>query len=286
MTLKAKTIVGLDVHARQTHAAVLDPDSGEIAVRRLRVAPNEVAQFLAELGPDVLAVYEAGTTGFGLARAGAARGLDVRIAAPGSIPRAPGDRVTTDRRDAIRLARLLAAGELTFAFVPSVADESFRDLVRVIEDVRGDLMRARHRLGVFVMRRGERYSGTGHNWQPKHMSWLRALRFEDQCSKATFDEYLDTVELLSSRKATLVRALEQEVRSPLMRRWSRACAASAASTRSPRPGCAPKSDPSSAFKSPHCCRAFSASCRRSEPLTCAAARARSRRPVPRTPAVF
>lgn len=211
MTLKAKTLVGLDVHARQTHAAVLDPQSGEIAVRRLRVAPDEVAEFLAELGPEVLAVYEAGTTGFGLARASAERGLDVRVAAPGSIPRAPGDRVKTDRRDAIRLARLLAAGELSFAFVPSVADESFRDLVRVIEDVRGDLMRARHRLGVFVMRRGERFQGSGGNWRPKHMSWLRALRFEDSCSRATFDEYLDVVELLTSRKAALIGALEQQV---------------------------------------------------------------------------
>jgi transposase len=211
MTLKAKTLVGLDVHARQTHAAVLDRDSGEIAARRLRMAPVEVAEFLAGLGPEVLAVYEAGTTGFGLARVGAERGLDVRVAAPGSIPRAPGDRVKTDKRDAIRLARLLAAGELSFAFVPAVADEHFRDLVRVIEDVRGDLMRARHRLGVFVMRRSERYSGSGNNWQPKHMSWLRALRFEDSCSRATFDEYLDAVELLTSRKAALIRALEQEI---------------------------------------------------------------------------
>ena len=284
MTLKAKTLVGLDVHARQTHAAVLDPESGEIAVRRLRVAPGGVAEFLAELGPDVLAVYEAGATGFGLARAGAEWGLDVRVAAPGSIPRAPGDRVKTDRRDAIRLARLLAAGELTFAFVPSVADEHFRDLVRVIEDVRSDLMRARHRLGVFVMRRGERYSGSGNNWQPKHMSWLRALRFEDACSRATFDEYLDAVELLTSRKAALVRALEQQVprssHAPMVARLRcfRGVDTLAAA------GCAPKSDPSSASQSPTSYQAFSGSCPRSEPPMCAAVRARSRRPVPRTPA--
>jgi transposase len=211
MAVKAKTHVGLDVHARQTHAAVLDPESGEVAVKRLQVAPGEVAEFLAELGPEVLAVYEAGTTGFGLARAGAERGLDVRVAAPGSIPRGPGDRVKTDRRDAIRLARLLAAGELSFAFVPSVADEHFRDLVRVIERVRGDLMRARHRLGVFVMRQGERFQGSGGNWRPKHMTWLRALRFEDPCSRAAFDEYLATVELLTSRRASLISSLEQQI---------------------------------------------------------------------------
>ena len=137
-----------------------------------------MASFLAGLGPGVVAVYEAGPTGFGLARAARERGIDVRVAAPGSIPKGPGDRVKTDRRDAIRLVRLLAAGELSFAFVPSVADEHFRDLVRAIEDVRGDLMRARHRLGKFLLRRGERYPGPGRAWTGTHMAWLRgtALR--------------------------------------------------------------------------------------------------------------
>src|SRR4051794_32107840 len=141
MATKAMTLVGLDVHARQTHAAVLDPASGELRVSRLRMPAVEVAGFLEGLGPCTLAVYEAGPTGFGLARAARARGIDMRVAAPGSIPRGSGDRVKTDRRDAIRLVRLLAAGELCFAFVRSVADEQFRDLVRAIEFVRGDLMR-------------------------------------------------------------------------------------------------------------------------------------------------
>ena len=88
------------------------------------MAPVEVVGFLVGLGP-VTAVYEAGPTGFGLARAARERGIDVRVAAPGSIPKGPGDRIKTDRRDAIRLVRLLAAGELGFAFVPTVADEQF-----------------------------------------------------------------------------------------------------------------------------------------------------------------
>ena len=81
------------------------------------------------------------------------------MVAPGSIPRAPGDRVKTDRRDAIRLVLLLAAGELSFAFVPTVENEQFRDMVRCIDDVRSDLLRARHRLGKFLLRRGERFPG-------------------------------------------------------------------------------------------------------------------------------
>jgi transposase len=204
-------LVGLDVHAAQTHAAVLDTVTGELCVRRLACPPGEVAAFLEELGPGVRAVYEAGPTGFGLARAARERGIDLQVVAPGSIPKGSGDRVKTDRRDAVRLARLLAAGELRFAFVPSVADEQFRDLTRSIEDVRGDLMRARHRLSKFLLRRGERYPGPGRAWTVAHLRWLRALPFDDPCSSATFADYLAAVELLLARRASLLEALEQAV---------------------------------------------------------------------------
>src|SRR3954470_3133125 len=210
MAMKAMSVVGLDVHARQTHAAVLVPDTGEVRVCRLRMGPVEVVGFVEGLG-SLRAVYEAGPTGFGLARAARERGIDVRVAAPGSIPKAPGDRVKTDRRDAIRLVRLLAAGELRFAFVPSVADEHFRDLVRAIEDVRGDLMRCRHRLGKFLLRRGERYPGPGGAWTIKHLAWLRALRFDDACSQATLADYLAAVELLMGRRKSLIDALEHAI---------------------------------------------------------------------------
>ncbi len=209
--VKAMAFVGLDVHARQTHAAVLDPAMGELAVSRLRMAPLEVVSFLQTLGPGVRAVYEAGPTGFGLARAAREQGIDVRVAAPGSIPRGSGDRIKTDRRDAVRLVRLLAAGELSFAFVPSVADECFRDLVRSIEDARGDLMRARHRLSKFLLRRDERYPGPGGAWTSRHMSWLRSHLFEDTSSQATFVDYLAAVELLAGRRGTLIEALEQAI---------------------------------------------------------------------------
>jgi transposase len=209
--VKAMTLVGLDVHARQTHAAVLDPAMGELAVSRLWMAPVEVVSFLQKLGPGVRAVYEAGPTGFGLAREAREQGIDVRVVAPGSIPKGSGDRVKTDRRDAVRLVRLLAAGELSFAFVPSVEDECFRDLVRSIEDGRGDLMRARHRLSKFLLRRGERYPGPGGAWTARHMGWLRSHAFEDACSQATFVDYLAAVELLAGRRSTLIEALEQAI---------------------------------------------------------------------------
>jgi transposase len=133
----------------------------------------------------------------------------VRVIAPGSIPKGPGDRVKTDRRDALRLVRLLAAGELRFAFIPTVADEAFRDLIRCIEDLRGDLMRSRHRLSKFLLRRGYRYSD-GHAWTAKHAKWLRTLAF-DGCAQATFADYCASVELLAGRRATLVATLEDTV---------------------------------------------------------------------------
>jgi transposase len=175
------------------------------------MAPREVVEFLATLPGPVRAVYEAGPTGFGLARAARDRGIEVGVVAAGKVPRAANDRIKTDKRDAERLARLLAAGELRFAFVPTLADEHFRDVIRAIEDCRGDLMRGRHRLGKFLLRRDIRWEGPGSTWTQKHMSWLRSLRFADPCSTATFIDYLSAVEMLLARRAALLAALEQAI---------------------------------------------------------------------------
>ncbi len=205
------TKVGLDVHAAQTQAAVLDPASGELLLRRLPGPPLLTLNFLSELGAGVSAVYEAGPSGFALARAAAERGLDVRVVAPGLIPKKAGDRVKSDRRDAVRLARLLAAGELSFVRVPTLEEERFRDLVRAREDLRCDLMRARHRLSHFLRRRELRYPGPGGAWTKAHRQWLARLSFDDVASQATFLDYLSAVELLPQRALTLERALAELV---------------------------------------------------------------------------
>jgi transposase len=201
--------VGLDVHANQTHAAMLDLRTGELERKRIQGPPEEALQFLAAFGPQLIAVYEAGPTGFALARAACEQGIDLRIAAPGLIPRGPSDRVKTDARDAERLARLLAAGELSFVHVPSVAEECFRDLIRCREDIRGDLMRARHRLSKFLLRRSLRFPGPGKNWTREHRLWLERLPFEDPASKATFTDYLVSVAALEQRRGVVESEIER-----------------------------------------------------------------------------
>jgi transposase len=106
-------------------------------------------------------VYEAAPTGYGLARRARARGIEMAVCAPRRTERRPGDRVKTDKRDAVRLARLLSAGELAIVTVPSVERERLRDLVRCRGDIRADLMRARHRLGKFLLRREVYWEGPG-----------------------------------------------------------------------------------------------------------------------------
>jgi transposase len=201
--------VGLDVHARQTHLAALELRTGELDQRRIAGPPEAALEHLERLGPNLIAVYEAGPTGFGLAREAAERAIDLRVAAPGLIPRGAADRVKTDRRDAERLARLLAAGELRFVRVPTLAEEHFRDLVRAREDVRGDLMRARHRLGKLCLRRGLRFGGPGANWSRAHRRWLRGLRFEDPPSRVAFGDYLAAVEALEQRRGALDQAIAE-----------------------------------------------------------------------------
>jgi transposase len=271
-------LVGLDVHQAQSVAAVLDPVTGELSVARLRGAPAAVVpEFLAGLGRPVRAVYEAGPTGFVLARAATERGLDVRVIAPGSIPRAPGDRVKTDRRDATRIARLFAAGELSFVFVPSEPDERFRDLVRCIDDARRDLMRSRHRLSKFLLRRGLRFPGSA--WTGQHAQWLRRLSFDDKLSNAVLVDYLGAVEALVDRRRTLITVLEdaipQSSHAPVIARLR---CFRGIDTLSAAGLCA-EVGTFERFAKPSLSLVSSGSCRPSTPPTASACRARSRKPA-------
>ena len=138
--------VGLDVHARESTLAIFDQASGEVTTKRVMGRPHELLSWLRAVERPARMVYEAGPTGYGLARRALAEGIELAVCAPSKTER-PSDRVKTDQRDAIRLARLLAAGELVLVTIPSVEREQLRDLVRCREDIRVDLVRARHRIG-------------------------------------------------------------------------------------------------------------------------------------------
>ena len=168
---------GLDVHARKTAAAAVQLGSGEVFKAQLSGSPSAVIEWLVSLPGPVRAVYEAGPTGFGLARQARAEGVEVMVCSPGAIPRQPGDKIKTDTRDALKLARLLAAGQLRPVVVPAPELEALRDLVRAREDLRGDLMGARHRVSKLLLRRGLVFDGPGETWSQRHRSGSdRALR--------------------------------------------------------------------------------------------------------------
>ena len=168
-------VVGLDVHARSVVACGLDGQTGELFERRLTPDHREIAGWVRSLPAPVAVTYEAGPTGFGLARFLIGQGIDCLVAAPSKLQRPSGERVKTDVRDARHLARLLHLGEIVAVAVPSVEQEAARDLVRAREDVRGDLMSARHRLSKLLLRQGLVYGG-GRAWTGAHERWLGVAR--------------------------------------------------------------------------------------------------------------
>jgi transposase len=201
--------VGLDVHAHASAVAVFDDVTGEVITRRVNGRPMEVLDVLRELPGPVRAVYEAGPTGYGLVRRARAEGIEMTVCSPGNIERRPGDQIKTDKRDAIRLARLFAAGDLKLVWIPSPEQEQLRDLVRCREDLRSDLMRARHRLATFLLRRERSFPGPGGRWTIKHRHWLSQQHFDDQPSRITYADYLHAHDVLLARRERVGRELEQ-----------------------------------------------------------------------------
>ena len=200
---QVRTWAAFDVHVSGVVAATLERDSGELRVRRLAGESGAVVEFVEGLPGPVRATYEAGPTGFVLARRLEAIGVDCLVCAPGLIPRAVTDRVKTDRRDAERLVRLLAAGELHRVTVPSVEEEALRDLVRAREDLRGDLMRARHRLAKLLLRHEIRFDGPQANWTQAHLGWLAGVRLSQPASQRALEDYRGAVAALMIRREQL-----------------------------------------------------------------------------------
>ncbi len=204
--------VGLDVHADSIAIAVAEPGRGEPA--DLAIIPNDtrlLVKRLRRMG-KVKCCYEAGPTGFGLHRDLTAEGIDCVVVAPSLVPRKGGERVKTDRRDAVKLARFLRSGDLTAIHVPDAATEAMRDLERARDDAKRAERTARHQLGKFLLRHGRRYAGKT-TWSQAHLAWIRSQAFEHRAQQLVHADYLKTVEDLAERVATLTERMTELVES-------------------------------------------------------------------------
>jgi transposase len=201
-----RTSIGLDVHARSVLACGLDGDTGEVHQRRLCPDHREILEWIVGLPAPVAVTYEAGPTGFGLARALIGAGIDCRVAAPSKLVRPAGDRVKTDARDAAHLARLLHLGQIVEVAIPTQAQEAARDLARAREDCRQDLMTARHRVSKMLLRQGIVYYG-GQAWTGKHELWLRGQHFDNQALTLTYEAALDAMVTCVGRRDRLDEAI-------------------------------------------------------------------------------
>jgi transposase len=202
------TFAGLDVHARSTHAAAIDVFTGELRRARFGAGSEEVVAWLQTLPQPLYACYEAGPTGFGLYRAALEAGLRMEVIAPSKTPRAPGDRIKNDRKDAELLARLLLAGQLKAVSVPSRELEAARHLSRAREQVRGDLMRCRHRVSKLLLLHDRVYPEPT-TWTKRHRQWLSRQRFDEPAAELAYLDTLAAVEGLVARKAALEERLSR-----------------------------------------------------------------------------
>jgi transposase len=206
--LVERTSVGLDVHARSVAAAAIDGVTGELRQARLTPSHDHIRSWIQDLDGPVAVAYEAGPTGFGLYRALTAAGVRCVVVAPSKLQRPCGDRVKTDAKDAVHLARLLRLGEITAVTVPSVEQEAARDLVRAREDCRGDLMRARHRLSKLLLRQGIVYGG-GTAWTGAHDRWLRQQRFGNPVTTMAFESDYEASVAITAWRDRLDKAITE-----------------------------------------------------------------------------
>ncbi len=205
--------VGLDVHGETIAGAVSEQDGSELELGVIANRPEAVRRLIKKLGPveKLRVCYEAGPCGYVLYWQLTGLGVDCQVVAPSLIPQKAGDRVKTDRRDAKKLARMYRAGLLTAVWVPDAEQEALRDLVRAREAAKKDELRARHRLGKFLLRRGCRAPQGVEAWTKRHSEWLRSLRLEHAAQEVVFIDYLHEVDHAQERLVRLERAIDEAV---------------------------------------------------------------------------
>ena len=201
--------LGLDVHAETIAVAVAGPEGEVRSLGTIANREDSIRKLIRKLGsPEQLrACYEAGPTGFVLYWQLTQLGVDCVVVAPSLVPKKPGDRVKTDRRDALKLARSHRSGDLTAVWVPDEGSEALRDLVRQREAAKQDQLRARHRLTKFLLRSGHRPPPAVKAWTERYMEWLQQIHYTQPAQEATLVDCLNEVEHMGAR----VRRLEEAI---------------------------------------------------------------------------
>lgn len=204
--------VGLDVHKETIAVSVAPGDGGELRyVGEIANTPQALEKLVRQLGKGGARLsfcYEAGGCGYEIYRQLTDLGRDCMVVAPSLIPKKAGDRVKTDRRDSLGLARLLRAGELTAVSVPDDEQEALRDLTRAREDLKHLQRQAKQRLLAFLLRHGRCYAGKS-NWTQAHFRWLETVKFERPAQQIVMQEYVDVVIMCGKRVAGLDAQIEQ-----------------------------------------------------------------------------
>ena len=201
MDYSTTTVVGLDVSKDWLAAGALFPHAQQVT--ELAKLPNDIknlSRYVKRLGSTwpLVFVYEAGPCGFDLFRQITAMGHRCVVIAPSLMPKKPGDRVKTDRRDAEKLARYYRSGDLTEIRVPTTHEEAARDLVRAREAAVADRLAAAHRVQKYLLRFGRLYQG-GRNWSRGHREWLGAQRFEEHSAELAFKAHVRALEEAEAR---------------------------------------------------------------------------------------
>lgn len=199
------TYVGIDAHKRELHVAMLLGAEATPVTWKVANEPRAIDRLRRKLeraAPGAIEVcYEAGPCGYALQRRLQRDRLRCQVIAPALIPRKPGDRIKTDRRDARKLGELHRAGLLTEVCPPTPAEEAVRDLCRARDDAREDLQRSRHRLGKLLLRRGLHYAG--RNWTRGHRQWIDSLTWDHEAERHVVEDYLLAIDHIEARLGEL-----------------------------------------------------------------------------------
>jgi len=205
--------VGMDVHKNSIAVAVAFPSGGDPIFRgevahTTKALTKLIQRLTAAYGENLAFCYEAGPTGYGLYRWLIKKGFHCEVVAPSLIPRKPGDRIKTDRRDAINLARMFRVGDQTSVWVPDQDQEAIRDLTRAREDMKGAEIQAKQRLKSFLLRHSQRFPGKSSN-TPGYFGWLEGLKFENPITQLVFQDYVNFVKTTQASVAGIVKEMER-----------------------------------------------------------------------------